>query len=440
MKILVSSLYFQPDHTGIALYSTDLAAYFAEQGHEVTVVTGFSFYPHWHKRPEDKGRLLAREQYQGMTLLRGFMYVPAPGSASAFKRVLHDLSFILFAIINFIRAGRQECIVVLTPPSLLGVVGVLFKWLWGAQLVIHVQDFQADAAQALRMVKVGLLVRALVWLENWSYRHSTWVATISRGMWEHLRTKGVAPEQLDIFYNWINVDQAAAEGDAGAFLAAYPELEGKFLVAYAGNIGVKQGLDIMVDAAELLCDDPRVQFVLIGEGADKPRIVDLVTQKGLRNLTLLPFMDSRGYYSMLQDVDALLVAQRANAGNLFFPSKLLGIMAKGRPLLVAADLDSELAQVIARAGCGLVSPAEDAAGLAANIGRLLDSPMLGLELGCRGRREVQANDRAVVLAGFLARITRGGSHKPEVLARQLEALAADHHGDQSPVWPALERV
>lgn len=440
MKILVSSLYFQPDHSGIALYSTDLATYFTEQGHEVTVVTGFSFYPRWQKRPEDEGRLLAREQYQGMTLLRGYMFVPAPGSASAFKRILHDLSFILFAMINFMRAGRQDCIVVLTPPSLLGVIGVFFKWLWGAQLVTHIQDMQADAAQALGMVKGGGLVRGLAWLENWSYRHSTWVATITQGMWERLYAKGLKPDKLDIFYNWIDVQMAVEAGEAGWFRQAHPAIADKFLVAYAGNIGVKQGLDVMVSAAEVLHDDPRIHFVLIGEGADRPRIAQLIEEKQLENLTLMSFLDGDGYYSMLEDVNALLVAQRTNTGNVFFPSKLLGIMAKGRPLLVAADLDSELAQVIAEVGCGLVSPAEDAAGLASNIYRLLGSPALRRELGCRGRREVQAYDRSSVLAGFLARIQRGGTPKPEVLEHQLEALAARQQSKATPVCPELEHA
>lgn len=175
MKILVSSINFAPDHSGIALYSTDLPVYFAEKGHEVTMVTGFSYYPRWKKRREDKGRLLAEETYKGVRVLRGYLYVPE--TVSTAKRILHELSFVFFAALNFLRAGRQQCIVIISPPLLLGLVGVLFKWLWRAELVFHIQDLQPDAALSLGMVKKGLMIRTLLRIETFIYRNSTWVAT-----------------------------------------------------------------------------------------------------------------------------------------------------------------------------------------------------------------------------------------------------------------------
>jgi colanic acid biosynthesis glycosyl transferase WcaI len=135
VRILASSINFYPDHSGIALYSTDMPVYLAEHGHKVTMVTGFPYYPNWRKRPQDCGKLFETEEYMGVRVLRGYLYVPR--TISTFHRILHELSFVFLAFFNFFRAGRQECIVVISPPLLLGLVGIVFKYLWRAQLVVH---------------------------------------------------------------------------------------------------------------------------------------------------------------------------------------------------------------------------------------------------------------------------------------------------------------
>ena len=399
MKILVASINFFPDHSGIALYSTDLPVYFAEQGHEVSMVTGFSYYPKWEKRPEDRGRLFQSELYKGIKVLRGYLYVPK--RVTTLGRIMHELSFVCFALINFFKAGRQDCIVILSPPLLLGLVGVMFKWLWGAQLVFHIQDLQPDAALSLGMVKPGLLVRTLQHIELFIYRHSSWVATITRGMRERLLAKGVPSEKLGLYYNWINVEEASFRRSPGRFLAKYPAMKGKFLVAYAGNVGIKQGVDVLVEAAELLQYDPRFHMLIIGEGADRQRLMGIAEAKRLHNLTFLPFLSSSEYVDMLCDIQVSFVAQKEKAGNVFFPSKLLGIMAMSKPLLISAGLESELATTVSNGNFGLVVAAGDAKGVAEGIQRLESDSELCGRLGRQGRKAVEFWDRKIVLGDFL---------------------------------------
>ena len=402
MKILVSSINFSPDHSGIALYSTDLAVYFAEQGHEVTAVTGFPYYPKWEKHPEDWGRLFKSDQYKGVKVLRGYLYVPQ--RVTTLKRILHELSFVFFAMINFFRAGRQDCIVILSPPLLLGLVGIMFKWLGGAQFVFHIQDLQPDAALSLGMVKPGMLIRILQRIELFIYKHSNWVATITRGMRERLLNKGVPAEKLALYYNWINVEEASSKQYPGRFLAKHTDMKGKFLVAYAGNLGIKQGVDVLVEAAELLQNDPRFQLLIIGEGADRPRLMGIAEAKRLRNLTFLPFLSPGEYTEMLSDVQVSFVAQKEKTGNVFFPSKLLGILAMSKPLLISADLDSELATTVSSGNFGLVVAAGDAKGVAEGIRRLESDSDLCSRLGQQGRKAVELWDRKIVLGAFLKRI------------------------------------
>jgi colanic acid biosynthesis glycosyl transferase WcaI len=410
VKILVSSINFYPDHSGIALYSTDLPVYCAEHGHEVTVVTGFPYYPVWRKRPQDRRRLLGTDEYRSVKVLRGYLYVPE--EVSTFKRILHELSFVLFAVLNFLRAGRHDCIVIFSPPLLLGLVGVVFKSLWKAQLVVDLQDLQPDAALSLGMVRHNFLVTALLKLEALVYRRASWIATISGAMRKNLVRKGVPEEKLGLYPNWIDVADASRVGrlaTKGTFLSKHRVSKDKFTIAYAGNIGVKQGVDILVRLAEASQAYEDIHYFVIGEGSRRRQLEEFAAQKALTNITFLPFLPQGEYFEMLQDIDVSFVSQRSGTGDVFFPSKLLGIMAMRKPLLVSADPDSELSRVISGAGCGLVSSPNDMDSLLRDVLSLLHEPSLRERLGENGRRHVELYDRERVLSGFLARISGHGT-------------------------------
>lgn len=402
MKILVSSINFYPDHAGIALYATDLPVYFAEQGHEVTMVTGFSYYPKWTKQTEDRWRFFRTEIFQNVETLRGYLYVPQ--NVNTFSRILHELSFLFFAFINFWRAGRQDCIVIISPPLLLGLIGIFFKKIWKAKLVFHVQDLQPDAALSLGMIKENVIIRLLRKAERFIYRHSDLVVTITDGMYEKMLDKEVPKEKLIICYNWIDLKQASLLRQSGNFLNQFPEVRGKFTIAYAGNIGIKQGVDILVQLAEATSQNKALHYFIIGEGADRQRLLNLAAQKYLHNLTFLPFLNPEQYFDMLQDIDVLFVAQKSGTGNIFFPSKLLGIMAQSKPLLISADLDSELANVVRKAGCGLVAPAGDIERLCEHIDFMYKNPDALCRMGKNGYSWVKRYDREVVLSSFLHEI------------------------------------
>jgi colanic acid biosynthesis glycosyl transferase WcaI len=395
MKLLVASINFWPDHSGIALYSTDLPVYMAEKGYDVTMATGFSYYPKWCKLPDDRRKLFARENYKGVRVMRGYLYVPE--KVSTIRRIFHELSFVLFAIFNFIRAGRQNCIIVISPPLLLGLVGILFKWLWGARLVFHIQDLQPDAAISLGMVKKGLLIRLLLRIEKFIYAQSDHVATITEGMRKRLLQKGVPFEKLGLYYNWINVAEASMAREAGKFRSQHPELKDKWLVAYAGNIGIKQGVDVLVVLAEAMRGFDRVHFVIAGDGADKERLQKLAAEKNLANLTFLPFLSQPDYFDLLQDIQLCFIAQRKGTGDVFFPSKLLGIMAMSKPMLISADMESELACFVRKNNSGLTVEAGNVGQLATSVQRLFENSILLNELGKNAREAVNQFDREAVL-------------------------------------------
>lgn len=393
-KILVSSINFAPDHAGIGVYSTDWALYLTEHGYDVHMVTGFPYYPEWRKRPADARRLFARETYRGIRVWRGYLFVPE--TVSTLARLWHELSFCVFAALNFFRAGRPAAIVLFTPPFFLGIVGVLMKWIWRRPLVVNIQDLPLDAALALGMLKRSSLASVLYSLESWIYRRADLIVTISPAMLENVAARGVSPDRLILVPNWIDVAAAAQLPPAGGFLAGQPQAAGKFTVAYAGNLGVKQGIDMLLRLAKEVEDDPDIHVFVIGDGADRRRLIDLAAELDCRNVTFLPFLNADEYRAMLADVDLIFLAQRGDAGNNFFPSKLLGLSAASKPLLVAADEASELSRVVREGGCGLVSSYEDLDTMAAHVRSAKASPGLLAELGARGFDHVQQFDRGVL--------------------------------------------
>jgi colanic acid biosynthesis glycosyl transferase WcaI len=410
MKILVSSPFFYPEHAGSSPYSTDLAVYFAEHGHDVTVITGFPFYPTWEKRAEDRGKLFRTDKYRGVKILRGYLYVPK--NPTAFRRMLHESSFAIFACLNFLRVGKPDCIIVTAAPLPLQLAGVIFKSIWRTRLVVHIQDLQSDAALSLGMVKhgLGLLVRLLLKLEALIYRRASWVVTITPLMKENLRRKGVPEEKLALYPNWIDVEgisRLKLQNPRGRFLTKHPVAHDRFTIAYAGNIGVKQGLEALVDLAEASRAYQSMHYFIIGDGSRRLQVEKYVQDKELTNLTFLPFMTQERYYEMLQDIDVSFISQKSGTGDIFFPGKLLGIMAMGKPLLISADLSSELATVTSNAECGLVSAPGDLDSLLRNAVSLWEDPYLAKTLGQNGYEYVQSYDRERVLSSFLARISSG---------------------------------
>jgi colanic acid biosynthesis glycosyl transferase WcaI len=399
MRILISSLFFHPDFTGIAVYASDFAFHLAEQGHDVTVVTGFSFYPFWKKKERDIGAIFRTEHYKNVRILRGFHYVPA--KVTTLRRILSELTFTLFAMLNFLQAGRHDVIVIFTPPSLLGIPAIFFKLLWRARLITNVQDIQTDAAENLDMVALQLPIRLLRWLEDFTFSFSTRVVTLSQGMIRRLHDRlQFSGAEVVFIPNWIDVNSIGRGIECGALRREHPSLADKFLVVYSGNMGIKQGLDVLVNCAAAMSDNPTLHFLMIGDGADRKRIDKLIAEKELVNITRLPFLPGDGYYQMLGDIDVAYIGQKAMLGEVFFPSKLLGIMAMAKPVLISADPSTELSKIVAESNAGLVSSAGDVQGLVANINLLMKKPELCGKLGANGRAKVADFDRPVVLRKF----------------------------------------
>jgi colanic acid biosynthesis glycosyl transferase WcaI len=398
MRVIVWGINYAPEFTGIAPHSVALCEFLHARGHDAQMVTTFSYYPTWRKLPEDRGKLYRTDHINGVPVHRCWHFVPL--QVSALKRILHEATFVLTSSLRLLSLPRPDVYVVVSPPLLLGSAAWLVGKIKGAPFVFHVQDMQPDAAVGLGMLRAGWFIRALYALEGFAYRSAARVSGITQGMLVKFRRKGVPDAKLVYFPNAISLSENGPAPAYGEFRRKNGLPIDAFLAVYAGNLGVKQGLDVLIEAAQLVRDG-RIHFVICGDGARRDVLAEQISRLKLPNVTMLPLQQGADYISLLVDADLCFITQQSGSGNSFFPSKLLGLLAQSKPVITVADPESELAEAAVAGGFGLNIPpgqpqevAEVLDGLAQDVERLA-------RYGASGRVYVQQFEKTHVFESFL---------------------------------------
>jgi colanic acid biosynthesis glycosyl transferase WcaI len=352
MKILVISLYFHPDHTGIANYANGFAMSAQGQGHEVEVITGFSFYPNWKKRKQDRLTFFHTEKFNSIKIFRSYLYVPS--KPNTIKRVIQEISFLVFATFGLIRVKKPDIIVCFTTPILLGFWSSLVSRIFRSKVVINVQDFQLEAALSLGMSKKSRITGILENIEKASYKRAHLVSSITKSMCEILiQKKGVAPKKVFLWPNWINSNEYDFTNvKKGLFRERYNIEKDATIVCYAGNIGLKQGLEVLIEMAGRIKLERKIIFLIAGNGAALKSLQLLSEEMELNNILFLPLLSSSEYRQLLNDIDIFVLPQKKTDFDVYFPSKLLGILACEVPLMLLADINSELYKTVESRGVG----------------------------------------------------------------------------------------
>ncbi len=397
MKVVVWGINYAPEVTGIAPYNVALCCHLRGRGHDVRMVTTFSYYPTWKKLPEDRRRLYRTDQIDGVPVHRCWHFVPA--KPSAIKRILHEASFIATSWCRLLFLPRADVYVVVSPPLLLGFAAWILTGIKRAPFVFHVQDLQPDAAVGLGMLKPSLLTKALYWLEAFAYRKAAMVSGICEGMVRAFERKGVPSSKRYLFFNGVDVAGDSVTAQAGVFRSVHGLAPDAFLAVYSGNLGVKQGLGILLDAAALVTKNA-VRIVICGDGAERTQLEATAKARGLANVIFLPLQPKQQYQNMLADADISLITQQSGTGQFFFPSKLLSNLSAGKAVVTVADPDSELALAQIAGSFGFNVPPGSPDQLAALLDSLADRRSELPELGKNGRTYVSRFAFSKVFADF----------------------------------------
>jgi colanic acid biosynthesis glycosyl transferase WcaI len=419
MKINVWGINYAPEPTGIAPYNAALCDHLERHGHDVRMVTSFTYYPSWAKVPEDRGRIFRTDEIGNLPVYRCWHYVPR--KATALKRIVHEGTFVVTSFVRQLTLPAPDAYVVVSPPLLLGAAAWLLGTIKRRPFVFHVQDLQPDAAAGLGMLKRGALIRALYWLEGFAYAKATRVAGITRSMLNAFRRKGVPDSKLVFFPNGVVMPDVSARPEPGAFRRRNGFASGEFLVVYSGNMGVKQGLDILIDAARHL--SPNIRLILCGEGAQRAHLAEMVHRYELRNVSMLPLQADAQYREMLVDADLCVITQQRGSGGFFFPSKLLTTLAWEKPVLTVADEASDLVQGLREGSFGLnVEP-----GLPEKLARTIEAMSASREqlraYALAGRRYVSQFAMQQVLDDFTVELEKVIAESREAVRPTVRAAA-----------------
>lgn len=405
MRILIYGINYTPELTGIGKYTGELGSFLTERGDEVEVITAPPYYPAWSiKAPY--GNTWLKESIDGTTVMRCPLYVPE--EQSGVKRILHEVAFVLSSLRWWVPRlfRRYDAIIAVSPPFHLGALPLLHKWLHGTPVVNHIQDLQVDAARDLGLLSSERLLGLLESMERWLLRRVTRVSTISTGMRQKVLAKGVAAEDTWLIPNWVDGQLVYPLPPGQSLRERFEIAPGTPVVLYAGNLGQKQGIDVIPRVASEL---PEALFLIVGEGGAKADLVEQVRLRGLGNVRFEPLQPLADLAAMLAVGDVHLVLQKRAAADLVMPSKLTNIVAVGGHAVVTAEPGTTLYDVVSAEGIGTLVAPEDDAALVEGIRRVLAGEAAGDVRGLAAFAKTL--DRDAILDDLRARLQALPNHQ-----------------------------
>jgi len=398
MRLLILSLNFAPEAVGIGKYSGELAQWLAQRGHTVTVLCAPPYYPQWRIQAPYRNRFQTDLQ-QGVVIQRAPLWVPRRPTTA--RRLLHLVSFSITVLALLLAQLRRppDRLVVVAPAFFSALPALLFAALcrWRNKplgTLLHIQDFELDAAYGLGLLRNRRLRTLAAGLERTILRRFDAVSTISPSMTQVLRQKGVDPSAIRLFPNWVdcNLYQSCAVGPDTTQLQEFRRELGipndAVVALYAGSMNRKQGIEILAQVARALSDNSSLWWLFCGEGPSRPALEQGCD--GLAQVRFLPLQPEVRFRLLLQLADLHLLPQQAGAADLVMPSKLLAMLASGRPVVATAEPGTNLAKALQSdpAG-GVVTPPGDTKRLAEAVAQLAGDPARRAQLGQAAQRQAQ---------------------------------------------------
>jgi colanic acid biosynthesis glycosyl transferase WcaI len=390
VKILYVSQYFPPEMGAPAARAAELSRYWAKAEHEVTVLTGFPNHPTGTVPPAYRGklrRLVMRETAEGVNVARSWL-LPFP-NRKAYERMLNYSSFCLSACVTGMFLSRPDVIIASSPQLLVGISGWWLARVKRVPFIFEVRDLWPESLAAVGMGDAdSFLHRGLGKIAGFLYRKCDRVVVVTPAFKEHLVEHWhMAPEKISMVGNGVETD-LFSPGVADQNLKRQVGAEGKFVVCYIGTLGMAHGLETLVETAAQLRDcAPEIVFMLVGEGAEKERIISLAGSRGLTNLRFVGQQPREKIPDYIRASDICLVLlKKTELFKTVIPTKMLEFMSCARPVIVGVD--GQARKIVETAKAGIFVEPEDAEALAQAIMRLMNDAALRATLGTNARREI----------------------------------------------------
>jgi colanic acid biosynthesis glycosyl transferase WcaI len=390
MKILYVSQYFPPEMGAPAARAAELARYWVQDGHEVTVLTGFPNHPTGVVPAEYRSkirRLVMRENLDGVNVVRTWLF-PFP-NRKAYERILNYSSFCASASTTGMFVSRPDVLIATSPQLLVGLSGWWLARTKRVPFVFEVRDLWPESLAAVGMGNPdSMLNRSLGSVAGFLYKRSEHIVVVTAAFKEYLiQNWRLSPEKISIVENGVESDLFSPRVN-NADLRTELGGEGKFVVAYIGTMGMAHGLETLVQAAtELQKTAPDVLFLMVGEGSDKERVINGARSQGLTNMRFVGQQPREKVPEFISISDACLVLlKKSELFKTVIPTKMLEFMSCARPVILGVD--GQARKIMDQAGAGIYVEPENVAALVQVITQLAANPLLRETLGRNGRRHI----------------------------------------------------
>lgn len=386
MKILYVSQYFPPEMGAPAARAAELSRHWVRMGHDVTVLTGFPNHPtgvvpaEWRSRLR---RFIYKETVDGVHVVRTWLW--ALPNRKAHERIRNYGSFWLSASLSGLGIAKPDVVIGTSPQLLVALAGWWLAWCKRVPFVFEVRDLWPESLAAVGAGAEGsVLHRTLGAIAGFLYRRSDHIAVVTPAFKENLVQHWKVPaKKISIVENGVETD---------LFRPCPPETvpgtEDRFVICYIGTMGMAHGLETLVAAAEHLQRAlPKAVFLLIGEGAEKERIVELAAERRLSNVQIIGQQSRERIPAFIAGADACLVMlKKTDLFKTVIPTKLLEYMSCAKPVIVAVD--GEARRIVEEAGAGIFVEPEESHALCEAIQTLMADPEGRRTMGTAGRQYI----------------------------------------------------
>ncbi len=388
MNLTILCPHFAPDLAPTGEVMSSIAEGWVAQGHRLHVVTALPWYVHHAIEPGWEGRLVRHEDVPWGRITRVHPFPTDKTNIPA-----RALAFGGFTVLSGIMAAvgrtRPDAVLAMSPPLTLGLAGWMVARARRVPFVFNIQDVFPDVAIEAGVLNGERAIRAAYRMERFAYERSDAVTVLSDDLRDNVIAKLPAAQaaKVHVIPNFIDTGRVAPGERDNAYRREFG-LEGKTVVMYAGNLGFSQPVELLLDAAAALQDEPDLAFVVNGGGSAREALVERA--KGLDNVTFVGLQPKDRLAEVLAAADVHVVLLRSGLARASVPSKLYSILAAARPLVASVDPGTEVANTVERAGAGLSVPPGDAEALTKALRHLVEHPDEARAMGESGRRFVEA--------------------------------------------------
>jgi colanic acid biosynthesis glycosyl transferase WcaI len=397
MRILYISQYFPPEVGATQTRAYEMATNWVRLGHKVTILTEFPNHPSGLIPASYKGKWIEKTNWEGIDVIR--VWVKASPIKNFTNRMLFYISFMINAsMVSLFRTrSKFDFVYATSPPLFVGGVALLTKYIKRIPMVFEVRDLWPESAVALGELKNRKVISLATQLEEKCYQQSSQIIVVTHGIYNRLALRGISQDKLYYVPNGSNLDLFKFDQVGRDQIRRELGLEGKFIAIYAGIHGLAQGLEIVLETARLLKEEPGIYFLLVGDGPKKAEIEALAKSYQLPNLLLLPEKPRMQIPAYLSAADvALAPLKKAEIFTGALPSKIFDAWACQRPVILS--IDGEARELVERINAGVYIPAEDPQKLADSIHELMNSPSKRESMGMNGRRYTAEHHSRAALA------------------------------------------